>query len=333
MQGSTHPYKHLLWIRIILGIMAVTNLAILFSTMPIFTHQQINYSEFLDLHQFSLNILVFIACMNVFCGCHRFPSWIRLISGCLLVGANLAYPIGIFVKINRHNVGYGAGCNGYIRDRDGEETTFLKTRCYMQYMIGSLNVLMALLVAAEVGLSWRMSRDQEYLDMVEKERLEMELKEMQRRERAMTVHHYQPNLALQHEDEDDLHRTPRGSLGDVLPEYQQRETTVGLGRLVDMGHVVNGEAEEVCPHPYVEEEEEREESGYMDPSPFSELDIEAQAGRPMPSSSSAVEEERSRSLMLGVTSGSRLGESEAVDMTAVIVDVVVPMGQPPIYAP
>ncbi|KAF9908117.1 hypothetical protein EC991_010245 [Linnemannia zychae] len=323
MQGTKHPYKHLLWIRIILGIMAVTNLAILFTTLPIFTHQQVDYSEFLDIHQFALNLLVLIACMSIFCGCCcRFPPRVRLVSGCSLVAANLAYPIGIFVKISRHNVGYGGGCNGYSKDQDGDETTFLKTRCYMQYMLGFLNVVIAALVATEVGLSWRMSRDEEYLDMMEKERQEMELKEMQRRERAMMVHHYQPNLTLDHQD--DLHQTPRESLGDVLPEYQQRETTVGLGRLVDMGNVVNGEAEEVCPHPYIEEAEESE---YMDPSPFSSEDIEAQAGRPV----SSVREERSNS-SLGVSNESRLGESEAIeDMSAVVV--VTPMGQPPGYAP
>jgi hypothetical protein len=327
MEGPKRPYKHLLWIRILLGIMAVTNITTILITMPMFTHQEINYNEFLDIHQLALNIVVLIACISALCSCcYRFPSWIRLLSGCVLLGANLAYPIIIFFKITRHNVGYGQGCNGYNRDKDGNETTFLKTRCYVQYIIGSLNIIIGVLVAAEVGLSWRMSRDEEYLEMVEKERQEMELKETQRRERAMMVHHYQPNLTLDHQD--DIHQSPRESLGDVLPEYQQRETAVGLGRLVDMGHIVNGEAEEICPHPYIEEGEQVGGRGYMDPSPFSAEDIEAQARQPM--SPLVAGEEEGSGARLGVTGEGRMGESEAAGLSTI---VVVPVSQPPSYEP
>ncbi|KAF9145550.1 hypothetical protein BG015_011865 [Linnemannia schmuckeri] len=321
--------------------MSVTNLAVL--SMPMFTHQRFNYQEFLDVHQFALNIIVLLTCMSILCGCcFRFPPLVRLILGCCLVTANLAYPIGIFVKISRHNIGFGGGCNGYEyaydsrEDMDGQEQhSILKTRCYMQYLIGTLNVLMAFLLTTEVGLSWRMSQDREYLDLIEKERQEMELQEMQRRERAMMVHHYQPNLTLDdHDAMNDSHFTPRETAGDVLPEYQQRVTTAGLGRLVDMGHFINGEAEEVCPHPYIEQEEGEEEGSrdYMDPSPFSAEDIEAQAGRPTP----ATEEESggrgggSRTIIIGSESDPTFEGEEGVRLSAV---VVVPAGLPPSYAP
>ncbi|KAG0290844.1 hypothetical protein BGZ96_005710 [Linnemannia gamsii] len=311
-------------------ITAITNLVVLFSGIPTFTHQQVNYNEFLDVHQFALNFIVAIACIYALCSCGiRFLPLIRLVAGCCLVVANLAYPIFIFIKISRHDVGYGGGCNGYDSGtRTGSQwgvdrnsgPNASKTRCYMQYMIGTLSVLIAFLVATEVGLSWRMSQDQEYLDQVQKEREETELKELQRRQRAMLVHHYQPDLTLEHDDTTNNPRiTPRGSTeGDVLPVYQQRETAVGLGRLVDMGHIVDGEAEEVCPFPYREQEDEEEgggedrDAGYMDPSPFSAGDIEAQAGRPMPPST----EERNEGGR-GVGSGTMTvsNESEAENQT------------------
>jgi hypothetical protein len=341
MSTSTRPYKHLLWIRIIIGIMAVTNLVVLFSGMPAFTHVKVNYNEFLDLYQVALNIIVLFACLNALCNCSfRYPSRFRLVSGSCLVAVNLVFPIFIFIKISRHDVGQGAGCSGYDssigmgaqQDVDSDSgPNFLKTRCYMQFMIGSLNVLMAFLLATEVGLSWRMSRDQEYLDLVEKERQEFELKELQRRQRAMLVHHYQPNLTLEHDDDtNDSHIAPRGSTeGDVLPEYQQRETAVGLGRLLDMAHFVNGEAEEVCPHPYIEREEEEEEgrdTEYMDPSPFSAEDIEAQAGRPRPPPSA---EERNG----GGGSRTMTGSNESEVEVAAVAVADAPMGMPPKYAP
>lgn len=341
MQTSKqHPYKHLLWIRIILGIMSVTNIAVL--SMPMFTHEPFDFQEFLDTHQFVLNIIVLLACMHVICGCcYRFPPFIRFVSGCCLVVANLAYPIGIFVKISRHNVGFGGGCSGYEyeydnsgsgTDVDGQgQHNSMKTRCYMQYLIGTLNLLMACLLAAEVGLSWRMSRDREYLDLVAKERQEIELREMQRRERAMMVHQYQPNLTLEDQG-DDMNDSSRE---DELPEYQQRETTVGLGRLVDVGNFVNGEAEEVCPHPYIEQEEaegEDQDTGYMDPSPFSAEDIEAQAGRPTP----LMEGSEGGGGGLRTINGdseSAATEAEAEEGSRLSAVIVVPMGLPPRYTP
>lgn len=324
--------------------MSVTNLAVL--SMPMFAHEPFNYQEFLDTHQFALNIIVLLACMHVLCGCcYRFPPLIRLVSGCCLVVANLAYPIGIFVKISQHNVGFGGGCNGYEYERDNSgsgadmdgqgQHNIMKTRCYMQYLIGTLNVLMACLLAAEVGLSWRMSWDREYLDLVAKERQEIELREMQRRERAMMVHQYQPNLTLEdHEDAND------STGGDELPEYQQRETTVGLGRLVDMGHFVNGEAEEVCPHPYIEQEDaegEDRDTGYMDPSPFSGEDIEAQAGRPTPLTegsggrgSRTISGDSESEVAIEAEAEA---EAEAEMGSRLSAVVVVPMGLPPSYAP
>lgn len=350
MPISKRLYKHVLWIPIIIGIMAVTNLAILFSGMPIFTHLQVNYSEFLDVHQFALNTIILVTCIHALCSCCiRFPPLIRLVSGCCLVVANLTLPIFIFIKISRHNVGYGGGCRGYdsrtrteaMEDVDKDPgSNLLMTRCYMQYMIGSLNILMAFLVATEVGLSWRMSQDQEYLDQVEKERQEIELKEMQRRQRAMLVHYYQPDLTLEHDDTtNDSHITPRGSTeGDALPVYQQRETTVGLGRLVDMGHFVDGEAEEVCPHPYTEQEDEEEgrgedrDTGYMDPSPFSAVEIEGQAGRPtLPST-----EERNGGIRGGgggTIAVSNESEAEIGLSDDDVVVVVASTGLPPCYAP
>ncbi|KAF9546174.1 hypothetical protein EC957_010160 [Mortierella hygrophila] len=320
--------------------MSVTNLAVL--SMPMFTEGPFNYQEFLDIHQLVLNSIILLACIHVISTCcYRFPSLIRLISGSCLVVANLAYPIGIFVKISQHNVGFGGGCNGYEYGYDDsgseadmddqEQYSVMKTRCYMQYLIGTLNMLMACLLAVEVGLSWRMSRDREYLDLVAKERQEIRLREMQRRQRAMMVHQYQPDLTLE-DHGDDMNDS---TAGDELPEYQQRETTVGLGRLVDMGHFVNGEAEEVCPHPYIEQEEaegEGRDTGYLDPSPFSAEDIEAQAGQPTPLTEGSG----------GGGGGSRTNgdsesevaiEAEADEGSRLSTVVVVPMGLPPSYTP
>ncbi|KAF9929263.1 hypothetical protein FBU30_001745 [Linnemannia zychae] len=256
---------------------------------------------------------------------------------CCLVGANLAYPIGIFIKISRHNVGYGYGCAGYDANINGEGTS-LKTRCYMQYMIGSLNIMISLLLAIEVGLSWRMSRDQEYIDFVEKERQELELKEMQRRERAMMIHYYQPNLTLDGKGEnDEMQYTSRGSTSeDVLPEYQQRETTVGLGRLVDMSHIVNGEVEEVCPHPYIEVEGGQEGSGgeYLDPSPFSaevvEVQIELPVSCPMVST---AEDGRSGSIARTNTNNESEADERCEEPRQLTDTVVIPIDQPPTYTP
>ncbi|KAG9070483.1 hypothetical protein KI688_008019 [Linnemannia hyalina] len=301
-----------------------------------------HYEEFLDIHQFVLNFIILLACIHVICTCcYRFPSLIRLVSGCCLVVASLAYPIGIFVKISQHNVGFGGGCNGYEyeyddsgseADMDGQEQhTVMKTRCYMQYLIGTLNMLMACLLAAEVGLSWRMSRDWEYLDLVAKERQDIELREMQRRERAMMVHQYQPDLTLEDHGDDTNDSTGE----DELPEYQQRETTVGLGRLVDMGDFVNGEAEEVCPHPYIEQEEgegEGRDTGYLDPSPFSAEDIEAQAGQPTPLTEGS-EGGGGGSRTNGDSESEVAIEAEAEEGSRLSTVVVVPMGLPPSYTP
>ncbi|KAG0199055.1 hypothetical protein BGX33_011898 [Mortierella sp. NVP41] len=323
MHKSDRPYRHLLWLRIVLNVLAITNIMVIFSTMPIVTHQEVDFGEFLDIHQLVLNIVVFVACMHVFWGCYRFPPLIRLASGYCLVIANLAYPIAIFVKVSLHSnagiVSGGGGCKAYER---------MKTRCYMQYMIGSVSLVLAVMIGTEVALTWRMSRDREYLEMVERERQELELKEMQRRERAMMVHQYQPNLTLEDDDDDVMPRGRSMALeddtregDDVLPEYQQRETAIGLGRIIDMTHIVHGGAEEVCPHPYEEEEGDR---GYMDPSPFSAEDSEAQAGRLMPGTGMRA---RTGTGTDEESHNSRLVES------ALSLAVAVPTGLPPIYAP
>lgn len=226
---------------------------------------------------------------------------------------------------------YEYGNSGSGSDMDGQgQHNLMKTRCYMQYLTGTLSVLMACLLVAEVGLSWRMSRDREYLDLVAKERQEIKLREMQRRERTMMVHQYQPNLTLEDHGDD----TNDSMGGDELPEYQQRETTVGLGRLVDMGHFVNGEAEEVCPHPYIEQEGaegEDRDTGYMDPSPFSAEDIEAQAGRPTPLTEGSG---GGGSRSINSDSKSEVSiEAEAEERSRLSAVVVVPMGLPPSYTP
>ena len=107
-----------------------------------------------------------------------------------------------------------------------------------------------------------------------------------------------------------------------------------MGRLVDMGHFVNGEAEEVCPHPYTEQEEvegDDRDMGYLDPSPFSAEDIEAQAGQ-----STSLTEGRGGGVLRTINGDSESEiaiEAEAEEGSRLSTVLVVPMDLPPSYAP